>query len=167
MQCLFEKSISALQECDERDFIKARLAFIKLYPVPLDFVSFKDLITTCLENKSDQRNPLYWLDKISDGTSGKTDYIKLCNRFKQSVILAGDMYGKGETYPLSQKYTKKPRTIQSTSSPYDINLKYTNLWAIDTYPNHGAKHYYVGDPVAMYNHLQGDKHVYEHLQTSH
>ena len=40
-----EKSISALQECDERDFIKARLAFIKLYPVPLDFVSFKDLIT--------------------------------------------------------------------------------------------------------------------------
>lgn len=161
-----ENSISALQECDKRDFIQARLAFIKLYPVPHDFVSFKELIS-CLEDASDERNPIHWLNKLADGVAGKNDYVNLCNRFKQSVILAGDTYGKGETYPLSQKYEKKPRTKQSTNSPYDKNLKNTNLWAVDAYPNHGAKHYYVGDPVSMYNHLQGDKHAYEHLQTTH
>ena len=142
------------------------MAFIKLYPVPLDFVSFKDLIS-CLDDASDERNPIHWLNKLADGTAGKNDYVNLCNRFKQAAILTSEMYDKGESYPLSEKYEKKPRTIQSTNSPYDKNLKNTNLWAVDAYPNHGAKHYYVGDPVSMYNHLQGDKHAYEHLQTTH
>ena len=85
---LYEKKINKLSEIestlqivetDEYYLIKARLAFIKLYPVSCDFTSIKDLIT-CLEDDSDERNPTHWLLNVSDGANGKSDYVKLCDR---------------------------------------------------------------------------------------
>ena len=41
---------------DGNDLNSARLAFIRLYPVPLDFDTFDDLLA-CLEDTKDEKNP--------------------------------------------------------------------------------------------------------------
>ena len=112
----FSQAIFCLKdatECDQYYLCKARLAFLKLYPIPCDFSNFKDLIS-CLEDTADERNPIYWLNRASDSADGRIDYMRLSETFKQAVILTADTHAKGPLYPLSSKYYKKPRTGRSS-----------------------------------------------------